>query len=190
MSIRTRKSAAALAVTAVISLFASACTGLSGSAANDDPNAKTTITFWHGWSARSEVKAIQENIARFEKALGNIKVKIVGNMTGRQDQPGAARRRFERPGCGELLHHRQRGQVLHLRCLRRSQALPGEVEDRPDEGLPQAAARLHAVRGQSVLAAATSTTRTASTKTRTPSRPPGSPHRGRPGASSRRLPRS
>ncbi|MET7618186.1 ABC transporter substrate-binding protein [Streptomyces sp. NPDC005408] len=81
MSTRTRKTAAALAATAAISLFASACTGSSDSAANDDPNAKTTITFWHGWSAPSEVKAIQENVARFEKTHSNIKVKIVGNMT-------------------------------------------------------------------------------------------------------------
>ncbi|WP_406304997.1 ABC transporter substrate-binding protein [Streptomyces sp. NBC_00885] len=81
MSTRTRKTAAALAATAAISLFASACTGSSDAAANDDPNARTTITFWHGWSAPSEVKAIQENVSRFEKAHSNIKVKIVGNMT-------------------------------------------------------------------------------------------------------------
>ncbi|MFI1399998.1 ABC transporter substrate-binding protein [Streptomyces sp. NPDC020681] len=81
MSTRTRKTASALAATAAISLFASACTGSSDSAANDDPNAKTTITFWHGWSAPSEVKAIQENVKRFEAAHSNIKVKIVGNMT-------------------------------------------------------------------------------------------------------------
>ncbi|MEV0186032.1 ABC transporter substrate-binding protein [Streptomyces sp. NPDC050625] len=81
MPIRTRKSAAALAATAAMILFASACTGSSGSAANDDPNAQTTITFWHGWSAPSEVKAIQENVTRFEKQHPNIKVKLVGNMT-------------------------------------------------------------------------------------------------------------
>ena len=81
MSTRTRKTAAALAATAAISLFASACTGSSDSAADDDPNAKTTITFWHGWSAPSEVKAIQDNVTRFEKEHSNIKVKIVGNMT-------------------------------------------------------------------------------------------------------------
>src|SRR4051812_44950019 len=81
MSTRTRKTAAALAATAAISLFASACTGSSDSAADDDPNARTTITFWHGWSAPSEVKAIQDNVTRFEKEHSNIKVKIVGNMT-------------------------------------------------------------------------------------------------------------
>ncbi|MEO3973890.1 ABC transporter substrate-binding protein [Streptomyces sp. CAU 1734] len=82
MSIRTRKSAAALAATAAIALFASACTGSSeGSAAADDPNAETTLTLWHGWSAPSEVKAMQDNVDRFMAAHKNIKVKVVGNMT-------------------------------------------------------------------------------------------------------------
>ena len=49
--------------------------------ANDDPNADVTITFWHGWSAPSEVKAIQANVAAFEKAHPNIHVKVVGNIT-------------------------------------------------------------------------------------------------------------
>ncbi|GLF93664.1 ABC transporter substrate-binding protein [Streptomyces yaizuensis] len=81
MSIRTRKTAAALAATAAVSLLASACTGSNEETAQDDPKAKATITFWHGWSAPSEVKAIEENIRRFEAAHTNIKVKIVGNMT-------------------------------------------------------------------------------------------------------------
>lgn len=81
MPTRTRNTAAALAATVAISLFASACTGSNDTAANDDPNARTTITLWHGWSAPSEVKAIQDNVARFEKAHANIKVKVVGNMT-------------------------------------------------------------------------------------------------------------
>ncbi|MFI1863744.1 ABC transporter substrate-binding protein [Streptomyces jumonjinensis] len=81
MSIRTRKTAAALAATAAISLFASACTGSTETEANDDPNAETTLTLWHGWSAPSEVKAMKENVERFEAAHKNIKVKIVGNMT-------------------------------------------------------------------------------------------------------------
>ena len=49
--------------------------------ANDDPNADVTITFWHGWSAPSEVKAIQANIDAFEGAHPNIHVKVVGNIT-------------------------------------------------------------------------------------------------------------
>ncbi|GGZ26867.1 ABC transporter substrate-binding protein [Streptomyces inusitatus] len=81
MSIRTRKSAAALAATAAVSLFASACTGSTESAATDDPKAKTTLTLWHGWSAPSEVKAMKDNVDRFMARHQNIKVQIVGNMT-------------------------------------------------------------------------------------------------------------
>ncbi|WP_151481484.1 ABC transporter substrate-binding protein [Streptomyces albicerus] len=76
----SRKAAVALAASTSIVLFATACTGQSDSRATDDPNAKTTITFWHGWSAPAEVKAVQENIDRFEKEHPNIKVKVVGNI--------------------------------------------------------------------------------------------------------------
>ncbi|MFI6417895.1 ABC transporter substrate-binding protein [Streptomyces sp. NPDC050842] len=80
MPARPRRAAAALAATASIALFASACTGSTENKASDDPNAKTTITFWHGWSAPSEVAAIKSNVARFEKAHPNIKVKLVGDI--------------------------------------------------------------------------------------------------------------
>ncbi|WP_426363895.1 ABC transporter substrate-binding protein [Streptomyces sp. E-08] len=75
-----RRAAAALAATASIALFATACTGSANNAATDDPNAQTTITFWHGWSAPAEVKAIEDNVARFEKTHPNIKVKVVGDI--------------------------------------------------------------------------------------------------------------
>ncbi|MFF3454257.1 ABC transporter substrate-binding protein [Streptomyces sp. NPDC002730] len=81
MPTRTRKTAAALAATAAISLLASACTGSNENAATDDPNKDVTINFWHGWSAPGEVKAIQDNVARFEKAHPNIKVKVTANIT-------------------------------------------------------------------------------------------------------------
>ncbi|MFG3040287.1 ABC transporter substrate-binding protein [Streptomyces sp. NPDC048330] len=90
MPARPRRAAAALAATASIALFASACTGSATNGANDDPNAQTTITFWHGWSAPAEVKAIEENVARFEKAHPNIKVKVVGNIN--DDKLGQALR--------------------------------------------------------------------------------------------------
>ncbi|WP_086831338.1 ABC transporter substrate-binding protein [Streptomyces sp. NRRL B-24572] len=80
MPVRPRRAAAALAATASIALFASACTGSANNAAADDPKAETTITFWHGWSAPAEVKAIEDNVARFEKAHPNIKVKVVGDI--------------------------------------------------------------------------------------------------------------
>src|SRR5262245_40869858 len=75
-----RRTGAALAAVAALAL-ASACTGSTSGGANDDPNAETTITFWHGWSAPSEIKAIQGNIDAFEKAHPNIHVKAVSNIT-------------------------------------------------------------------------------------------------------------
>ncbi|MFD0319091.1 ABC transporter substrate-binding protein [Streptomyces flavalbus] len=80
MPTRPRSTTALLAATASVALFASACTGATDNAATDDPNAETTITFWHGWSAPSEVKAIKDNVARFEEAHPNITVKVVGNI--------------------------------------------------------------------------------------------------------------
>ncbi len=57
------------------------CFGSSKGGANDNPNADVTITFWHGWSAPSEVKAIQATIDGFEKKYPNVHVKAVGNIT-------------------------------------------------------------------------------------------------------------
>lgn len=76
----SRKAALAVAASASLALLATACTGQSATGASDDPNAETTITFWHGWSAPAEVKAVQANVDRFEKAHPNIKVKVVGNI--------------------------------------------------------------------------------------------------------------
>ncbi|MEU9338217.1 ABC transporter substrate-binding protein [Streptomyces sp. NPDC048290] len=76
----SRKVSLALAASAALALTATACTGSSETGASDDPDAQTTINFWHGWSAPGEVQAIKENIARFEKAHPNIKVKVVGNI--------------------------------------------------------------------------------------------------------------
>ncbi|MER7946791.1 ABC transporter substrate-binding protein [Streptomyces sp. NPDC096079] len=90
MPVRPRRAATALAATASIALFASACTGSAGNAAADDPKAETTITFWHGWAAPAEVKAIEDNVARFEKAHPNIKVKVVGGIN--DDKLGQALR--------------------------------------------------------------------------------------------------
>ncbi|MEV6578376.1 ABC transporter substrate-binding protein [Streptomyces sp. NPDC051582] len=78
---RTRRMTAAATAVAALSVLATACTGQGGSTASDDPDKEVTLNFWHGWSAPSEIKAIEENIARFEKAHPNIKVKVTGNMT-------------------------------------------------------------------------------------------------------------
>ena len=70
-----------LVAAATIAALAAGCGGSRQGNANDDPNADVTITFWHGWSAPSEVKAIQANIDAFEGAHPNIHVKVVGNIT-------------------------------------------------------------------------------------------------------------
>lgn len=76
----TRRVAIGAAVVAS-ALTASACVGSSSNKASDDPSARTTITFWHGWSDPSEVKAIQATIGSFEKDHPNIVVQAVGNIT-------------------------------------------------------------------------------------------------------------
>jgi len=78
---RLHRPLAAAAASVALLLMTSACMGSGGSGADDDPNAKTTITFWHGWSAPNEVKAIKDNIAAFEKVHPNITVKAVSNIT-------------------------------------------------------------------------------------------------------------
>ncbi|MEU4090413.1 ABC transporter substrate-binding protein [Streptomyces aureus] len=77
----SRKTAVALAASASIALLATACTGQSGSGADDDASKEQTINFWHAWSAPNEVKAVKSLVAGFEKAHPNIHVNIVGNMT-------------------------------------------------------------------------------------------------------------
>ncbi|MET9696225.1 extracellular solute-binding protein [Streptomyces sp. NPDC006529] len=78
---RTRRLTTLAAALAAISALATGCTGQSGAAASDDPNKEVTLNFWHGWVEPREVKAIEDNIARFQKAHPNIKVKVTGNMT-------------------------------------------------------------------------------------------------------------
>jgi multiple sugar transport system substrate-binding protein len=68
-------------VIAALALSVTGCLGSSAGGANDNPNAKVTITFWHGWSAPSEVKAIQATIDGFEAKYPNVTVKAVGNIT-------------------------------------------------------------------------------------------------------------
>jgi multiple sugar transport system substrate-binding protein len=76
-----RRRVAGTAVTAALALALTACFGSSKGGASDNPDADVTITFWHGWSAPSEVKAIQATIDAFEKENPNIHVKAVGNIT-------------------------------------------------------------------------------------------------------------
>lgn len=56
------------------------CANPSVGSAHDDPDDPVTLTFWHGWSEKGEVKAIDDSISRFEKLHPNIHVKAVGNV--------------------------------------------------------------------------------------------------------------
>ncbi|MFF4744257.1 ABC transporter substrate-binding protein [Streptomyces sp. NPDC001268] len=78
---RRRSTAVALASTASMALLATACTGSHDTGATDDPKARATLTFWHGWSSPGEVAAIEDNIAAFEKKHPNITVRVVKGIT-------------------------------------------------------------------------------------------------------------
>jgi multiple sugar transport system substrate-binding protein len=71
----------AVAAVLALPLAVTACTGSSEGGQNDDPDADVTITFWHGWSADSEVAAIEQAVEAFEKENSNIKVEVVGGIT-------------------------------------------------------------------------------------------------------------
>ncbi|MFF8671793.1 ABC transporter substrate-binding protein [Streptomyces sp. NPDC015242] len=77
----SRRAAVVLAASASLALLATACTGQADSGASDDASKETTLTFWHGWSAPSEVRAVEDLVAGFEKAHPNIHVDVVGTMT-------------------------------------------------------------------------------------------------------------
>jgi multiple sugar transport system substrate-binding protein len=78
---RFQRKASGAAVAVALALISSACTGSTSGGANDNPNAETTITFWHGWSAPSEIKAIQQTVDAFQAQYPNIHVKVVSNIT-------------------------------------------------------------------------------------------------------------
>jgi multiple sugar transport system substrate-binding protein len=77
---RFHRLCSAVAVIAATALSAGACTGQSTGQAGDDPNKDVTITFWHGWSQPNELKAINGDIAAFEKAHPTIHVHVVPNV--------------------------------------------------------------------------------------------------------------
>src|SRR4051795_1079751 len=62
-------------------LLLAGCANPSTGSATDDPTKPVTLKFWHGWSEKTEVKAIDDSIARFEELHPNIKVKTTGNVT-------------------------------------------------------------------------------------------------------------
>ncbi|MFG1792158.1 ABC transporter substrate-binding protein [Nocardia sp. NPDC049149] len=79
----TLRTLAAATASAMVALLVAGCTGQSTGGGDDgsDQGKDVTITFWHGWSQDHEVKAIENNVAAFEKLHPNIHVKLVGNIT-------------------------------------------------------------------------------------------------------------
>jgi multiple sugar transport system substrate-binding protein len=83
-NVRFGRATAALACTAALALTAAACTGSSNAGSSGSVGSKAkpvTITFWHGWSEPNELKAINANIANFEKLYPNIHVKAVSAVS-------------------------------------------------------------------------------------------------------------
>ncbi len=50
---RTHRRLLAATLVLGLPLAVTACTGDAGGGRSDNPDAETTITFWHGWSADS-----------------------------------------------------------------------------------------------------------------------------------------
>jgi multiple sugar transport system substrate-binding protein len=76
-----RPPAAFASVLAAAALILAGCANPPTGSAHDDPAKPVTLKFWHGWSNKPEVKAINDSIARFEKLHTNIKVKSTPNVT-------------------------------------------------------------------------------------------------------------
>ena len=142
---------AAVAVAAVLST--AACTGSSGGGASDDPNAKTTITFWHGWSAPSEIKAIQDNVKAFEKAHPNITVKVVSNITDDKINQALRAGGPKAPDVVSSFTTDNVGEFCNSHAFVDLKPFLEKSNIDPTATFPGAAG-LHAVRGQPVLTAA------------------------------------
>ena len=91
-----RRRVAGTALTAALALALTACFGSSKGGANDNPNADVTITFWHGWSAPSEVAGDPGDHRRVREGQPEHPREGRRQHHRRQDQPGPARRRVHR----------------------------------------------------------------------------------------------
>ncbi|MFC1416555.1 ABC transporter substrate-binding protein [Streptacidiphilus cavernicola] len=83
-TVRLGRATAVLACTAALALTAAGCTGSSNAGSKGSVGSAdkpVTITFWHGWSQPNELKAINDNIAGFEKTHPNIHVKAVSAVS-------------------------------------------------------------------------------------------------------------
>ena len=182
MSTRTRKTAAALAATAAISLFASRLYGLERHRGRRRPERQGRH---HHLLARLERARARSRRSRTtspasRRRTRNIKVKVVGNMTddkinqalraGGSNAPDVVSS-FTTDNVGKFCSS---GAFADLKpFLEKSKIDPAKVFPKPLLDYTQFEGNRARCR--------CSTTRTASTTTRTPSRRPGSPPRRRPG---------
>ncbi|MFI1968204.1 ABC transporter substrate-binding protein [Streptomyces cinnamoneus] len=65
----------------IAGLLLPGCANPGAGSAADDPTRPVTLRFWHGWSEKREVKAIDDSLARFHRLHPNIRVKTTGNVT-------------------------------------------------------------------------------------------------------------
>jgi multiple sugar transport system substrate-binding protein len=78
---RLHRKAVGTSAAVTFALVGAACTGDTSGGAEDDPTEETTITFWHGWSAPSEVEAIDAAVENFEAEYPHIHVDVVSAIT-------------------------------------------------------------------------------------------------------------
>ena len=78
-------------------------------AATDDPNAETTITFWHGWSAAQRGRRPSRRTStRSRRSTRTSTVKVVGNITDDKINQALRAGGPQGPGRGLVVHDRQR----------------------------------------------------------------------------------
>ncbi|MFI9238436.1 ABC transporter substrate-binding protein [Streptomyces sp. NPDC053079] len=73
--------AALLPLLVTAGLLLAGCANPGTGSDRDDPTRPVTLRFWHGWSEKNEVKAVDEAIARFERRYPHIRVESTGNVT-------------------------------------------------------------------------------------------------------------
>lgn len=78
---RLHRKAVGTTAVVVFALVAAGCTGSTSGGASDNPNAETTIKFWHGWTAPSEIAAINQAVKGFEADNPNIHVEVTSGIT-------------------------------------------------------------------------------------------------------------
>ena len=149
------------------------------------PTPRRTITFWHGWSAPSEVKAIQDNVDAFEKANPNIHVKVVGNITDDKINQALRAGGYNAPDVVSSFTTDNVGKFCSSDVFVDLTPFLEKDGIDPETTFPAAMLDYTQFEGQPVHASRCSVTRTASTTTRTRSRQPASPSRRRPCRSSR-----